>query len=453
MAQLGQTGWNSQALGNGATGDGTNNFPVQAVLEYQLYREVRDAGVFGDMAIEKTMDTQTNGMFDAGTDVAGSGAVWLNTQPNGDERRFSMLRNITGAPTWGDAPPAEGDFQAYLFQNVYLNEVDSPKIPIPGRMSQQKVRALIADFKGPARQAIVNWHIEQRDFDAHAALIEGADYGIFLSPSTYAGAAGKDLGPGVGVGAPNENYYTGLLGQTKITVPSQGPRSTNYRSNVITALANLATDNTKFFSRVSPRVMYQLAVQNKIRKIVGKDWDFECIIDGACLNGIASIDGSLENRFALAQQGNGLGGQRSLDIRGNLILDGIRFIPSRTLEKFRPDCSTNATGLLNGTPALTYGDGTLDRRNKVFVGSTYKIGFAILLGQGGLLELNNKAVSTVEAQDADEKAWSVYGYTQRGFKRGFWQRFDGEAMNATDGWLNQNSIQFAFNINTSGALV
>ena len=32
-------------------------------------------------------------------------------------------------------------------------------------------------------------------------------------------------------------------------------------------------------------------------------------------------------------------------------------------------------------------------------------------------------------------------------------RRDGEAMTATDGWLNQNSMQFAFNIATSGAIV
>ena len=448
MAQLGQVDWRSQALGSS---DGVNNFPVQAALDRQLYREVRDAGVFGDMAIEKALDTQTNGMFDAETDVAGSGAVWTQTLTEGDEKRFSLVRNITGAASYGDVNPSEGDYQGYLFQNVYLNEVDSVKIPIPGRMSAQRIKQLIPDLKSPVRQALVNWHAEERDWDLHTALFEGQSYPLHLDPSVYPGALGKDLGLGVGVGAPNENFFTGVLGDVPVTTPSQGPRSTQYRTAVLAALKNLYTDGSKYFTRRSIRKIRELATRYKIRPIEGKAWKYELLVDPALLASITDVDGSLENRYALAQQGNGLAGQKSLDITGPMVIDEVRLIPSRTFEKFRPLCSSS--GLNQSTPVLQYGDGTLDRRNKLFVGSNYTIGFAVLLGNGGLLELNNSAVQITEIEGDDKKGWEAYAWTMRGARRGFWQRRDGEAMTATDGWLNQNSMQFAFNIATSGAIV
>jgi len=450
MPQAGQLDWRSQATG---TSDGVNNYVVQAILDKQLYTEVRDSGVFGPMSRDMEFEANGNGMYDAKVDATTTSAVWSAPSPNGDEKRFSLLRTITGAASYGDTAPKEGDYQAYLFQNVYLNEIDSPKIPIPGRMSQQRIKAMIADLKGPARQAVVDWQSEEKDWDYHAAVVEGESYPLLLDPATYPGALGKDLGLGVGVGAPCELFYTATTG-SQVAIPAGGPRTAAYRTQYITDLQALAANGAKLMSSISPAVMWETANVNKIKKVRGgADHDYECIIDPTCLRDMINSDasGKLMLKWQNAQQGTGLAGQKSLDQRGAIVLDGIRFVPSRTLAKFRPFGNGTSNGLFSGI--LQYGDGLMDRRNKRFTGANYKIGLAYLLGEGSLLNLDNGSVQTVEIEDEDHKGWETYSWLMRGVKRGFWQRKDGEAMTATDGWLQQSMIGFAFNITTATALV
>lgn len=445
---IGQLDWRSQAVGSS---DAVNNYVVQAALERQKFYEVRDSGVFGDMAVDKS-DASGNGMFDANVDVAGTGAVWSASDANSDEHRFMLERIVGGSATYGDAPPAEGDYNAYLFQSVFQNEVDSPKLPIPGRMSQLRIKNMIPDTKEPARRASKAWQIEERDFDCHTALVMGESYGLLLDPAVVPGALGKDMGPGVGVDAPCELLVTATTG-AQVTIPSQGPRSTQYRDNVITALAALSASGTKYMTRVSPQEMYYRADEAKIKKVRGADWDYEGIIDGSCLKDLLNSSSDLMKQFQIAQQGQGTANQRSLKNLGGIIVDGIRFIPSKTLEKFRPYGNGTSTGLNAGSPILRYGDGTRDRRNKRFTSSDYKIGLCFILGEAALLELNNGSITDVEIETPDGKGWETFSWTMRGVRRGFWQRRDGEAMTATDGWLQQNVMEFAFNINSASALV
>lgn len=445
---LGQTDWRSQATG---ASDAVNNFVVQATLERQKFFEVSDAGVFGDMAVDKTMRSG-NGVFDSGVDVAGTGAVWTKTDANSDESRFMLERNTTGQATYGDAPPNEGDYNAYLFQNIFQNEVDSPKRPIPGRMSQLRSKNMIPDPKEPARRSNVNWQIEERDFDLTTALVMGESYGLLLDPATVPGALGKDMGLGVGIDAPCEILVTATNG-AQVVVPSQGPRSTQYRDNVITALAALAAAGTKYMTRVSSEEMYYRADEAKIKKVSGADWDYEAVIDGLCLRDLLNSSSDLMKQYQAAQQGQGLNGQKSLRKSGTIIVDGVRYHPHKTLEKFRPYGNGSSTGLNAGSPILRYGDGTRDRRNKRFVSSDYKIGLCFILGEAALLELNNGSVKDEEITTPDGKGWETFNWTMRGVRRGFWQRKDGEALTATDGWLQQNVMQFAFNINPASALV
>jgi len=447
--QYGQTDWRSQQSGST---DNINNYVVQAAIEKNIFFEIRDAGVFGDMAMEKTLAPNGNGMHDASVDASGTGAVWSQAKTEGDETRFSLLRIIKGQATYGDLAPAAGDFQAYMFYNVYLNEIDSPKTPVPGRMSQQRIRALIADFKGPAREAVTLWHKEEKDWDFHAALMEGQSYAIGATNVQIPGGLGKDLGLGAGVGAPNENHYTAVAGN-KTTIPSQGPRSTQYKTNYITDLAALAAAGNKYATRNSPVRMREVADELRLERVKGADWDYEVICDPRILSDLLGVGSQLYTAYQISQQGSGLNGQKTLDLRGAIILDGLRFIPSVGLAKWRPKGTGigGDGGLGDGT--LTYGDGTYDRRKASFVGSNYKVGFAVLLGQGALLHSYNGSVNLVELEDENRKGWEVYGYTMRGVRRSYWQEQNGETVNATQGWLQQNSVQFSFNINTSPALV
>lgn len=455
---FGQTDWRSQATG---TGDNINNFPVQAALDLMMYHEVRDSGSFGDLARQKLEGPGANGgngLYDAGVDISGTGAVWSVTIESGDEKRYSLLQNPNGEASYGDANPKEGDYQSYLFQNCYLNEVDSPKFPVVGRMSQQRIKELISDPKSSVRDHVKVWFAEEIDFRFTYALFMGQDPGLHLTPAASGSdTLGKALGFGsdplaAGVDAPPEIVYTATTG-ARVTVPAAGPRSNAYRTAYITAAAALATAGNKLFTRRSVEFMINAATKHKIKKVKGANWDYDVLCDGALLRDLLTTNSTLMTQYQQAQQGQGVAGQKSLDIRGAIVVDGLRFIPSRSVEKFRIYGNGSTTGVNAGTPILQYGDGTRDRRNKVFEGADYKIGAAFLLGDGALIELANGALETYEHEGDDGKGWSTYGFMKQGIRRSLWVRRDGENVTATDGWLQQSSIQFLFNINSTEAMV
>lgn len=441
----------------GYQGDTNNAFIVQSAIEKKLAMEVRDSGAFMDMEVVKVEAPDGNGMQDAKVDVSGTGAVWTRTDLNGDEVRFSLARNIGGEAGYGDSPVRAGDNRQYLHYNLFINEIDSELLPIPGRNAQRRIKSVISDFRGPTIQAVLTWHKEEKDFDFHTALIDGQDYGQGLSPNTKAGALGKDLGLGVGVGAPHEIFYTPLAGATRVTVPSNGPRVTAYRNNYIAALAALSADNSKFFTRQAVQAIAQLANDHKIDKVGGADWDYELVVDTAMMNSLmdtAAADGNtnLLTLIKQAQQGQGVSGQKSLDTRGAIVLDGIRIIPDKGMDKWRVYGNGSSTGVNAGSPVLRYGDGTYDRRNKSFTGADYKIGLCYLLGGGALHQGLAETIETIPVEDDFKKGWGVYGRLTRGVRRGFWEAKDGTTKTATAGWLQQSSIGFAFNIKTTRAL-
>lgn len=457
----GQTDWRSQAQG---TGDNINNFAVRAALDLQLYHEVRDPGIFGDLAREKKEGqgtTGSNGLYDANVDVTGTGSVWSVTVDTGDEKRYALLQSPNGAASYGDTNPNQGDYQSYLFQNCFLNEVDSPKFPVVGRMSQQRIKELIADPKSSVRDHVKIWFSEEVDFRYTYALFMGQDPGLHLPPGTSGSdSLGKTLGIGsdalaVGVDAPPEIVYTATTG-ARVTVPAAGPRSNAYRDNYVAAAAALAASSTqKYMTRRSVEFMINAATKHKIKKVAGADWDYDVVCDGALLRDLLTTDSKLMTQIQTAQQGQGKAGQKSLDIRGSIVVDGLRFIPGRSIEKFRiyGNGQASGTGVNAATPVLQYGDGSLDRRGKVFEGADYKIGAAFLLGDGALIELTNGALETYEKEGDDGKGWSIYGFMKQGIRRSLWTRKDGEALTTTSGWLQQSSIQFLFNINSTEAMV
>ena len=455
MAQMGQTDWRSQATGSS---DAINNFIIQAAREKKMYYEVRDSGSFGDLSRRKVDGPGSNGgngLFDAEVDVSGTGAVWTYNLDAGDEKRFTLLRAPNGSATYGDTNPREGDHMSYLFQNVFMNEVDSPKFPILGRMSQQRAKDMITDPKSAVRQHIVLWHAEEFDWDHAYALHMGQSAGLHLTPAqSGSDSLGKDLGLGVGVDAPCEIFYTASNG--RVTAPSQGPRSTQYRAAVIDDLADQVVVGNAYFTLRAVETLAQLAVDHKIKKVQGKAWDYDVLMDGNLLRDLLTANSALMTVYQQAQQGQGLNGQKSLDLRGGIVLNGLRLIPSKSIEKFRIYGSGTkgaGVGVCAASPILQYGDGSLDLRGKTFSGANYLLGSAFLLGDGALLELTNGSMETFEHDGDDGKGWTAFGWLKRGIRRAFWQRKDGEAMNATDGWLQQSCIQAVYNIKSTYTMV
>lgn len=434
----------------------TNAFITQAALQKKIYTEVRDTGVFQDMEMQK-VEAPDGSMQDAKVQIAGNTrAIYTIQDPAGDEARFTLERNVGGSAGYGDAPVRPGDRQAFMHYNVFMNEVDSELIPLPGRNEQRRIKAMIPEFDSSTVRQITSFHKWQKDFDFHTALLEGADYGQIGNPASIPGALGKNLGLGVGVGAPPEIVYTPVAGATRVTVPAGGPRHADYKTAYITALDDLA-DETLYFNRQSINAIYQLAIDNKIDKVGGSDWDYDFICDTAFMRSLMNLADSdtaksLISLMKHAQNGQGLNGQKTMDTRGALVIDGIRIIPDKGMDKWRPK-GTGATGAGDlGDGVLIYGDGSRDRQHKNFVGASYKIGFGYLLGAGALLQAVGKGVEVIPVEDEFKKGKGYYGRLERGVSRGFWESKDGTTKTATEGWLQQSGFLTAFNISTTAAL-
>jgi len=435
----------------------TKAFITQAALQKKIYTEVRDTGVFQDMEVQK-VEAPNQSMQDAKVQIAGNtGAIWTVQDPSGDEARFTLERNVGGEASYGDAPVRAGDRQAFLHCRVFLNEVDSELIPLPGRNQARRIKGMIPEFDSSTVRQITSWHKWQKDFDFHTALLEGSDYGTLLTPAVSGSdSLGKDLGLGAGVGAPPEHFYTPVAGATKVTIDSNGPRHANYKTAFIAALDDLA-DDTLYFNRQSINAIYQLAVDNKIDKVQGADWDYDYICDTAFMVSLINLADSDTSKSLIslmkhAQNGTGLNGQKTLDTRGAVVIDGIRIIPDRGMDKWRPKgTGTGGDGGL-GDGVLVYGDGTRNRQHKTFTGANYKIGFGFLMGAGALLQAVGKGVEVIPVEDEFQKGKGYYGRLERGVRRGFWKSEDGTTLTATDGWLQQSVIGTAFNISTTRAL-
>ncbi len=448
----GQNEWLSQ-------GSGSKDYIVQALLSKKLYKAVRESDAFGTMELMDENSPKANGLQDAGVpDASGTGAILVQELLNKtDEARFTLQGTLRGEASYGDTQPGAGDTFSYLHQNFFINEIDSKWIPIMGKQSQRRVAGVITDHKAPVLQAIKEWHIEERSHDIHHAIFEGADLGQMGDPATVQGALGKTLGAGsdalaVGVGAPIEHWYTPIAGATKVAIPAAGPRSNAYRTNVITALAALAADNTKFANRDTLAAIAQFANDNRIRKVGGANWDYELVVDPAIMSDLVKSDGELMALFKTAQQGQGLAGQKSLDVRGAIEIDGLRIIPDAGMKKWRIFGNGVNSGVNNASPILRYGDGSRDRREKTFVGDDYRIGAMVLMGGGCLLQGTDGALETIQAEDEAKKGWKAYGRLSRSFKRNLWLTKDGSNPTATTGWLQQSCMIVTMNISQTASL-
>lgn len=447
----GQNNWQSQ-------GTGVNDYIVQALIDKKMYNDVRDADAFGSMELIDPDQPNPNGLRAVeGVDAGGTGAILTQELSKTEEARFSLRENLRGEASYGDTQPGSGDTFSYLHQNFFINEVDSKWIPIMGRQSQRRVAGMILDHKGQVMQGIKDWHIEERSNDIHHSLFMGADLGQMGDPNTVQGALGKTLGAGtdalaVGVDAPIEHLYTPIAGATKVVIPSAGPRSNAYRTNVITALAALSAANNKYATRDTLAAIAEFAVDNKIMKVKGSDWDYELVVDPAIVTDLMQSDSDLVSLFKTAQQGQGIAGQVSLDTRRPIVVDGLRVIPDAGMKKWRVLGNGVNTGVNAGTPVLTYGDGSRDRREKTFVGDDYRIGWMVLLGAGCLLQGTDGLLETIQAEDEAQKGWKAYGRINRSFRRSLWLAKDGRNPTATDGWKQRSCMAVAMNIRAVASL-
>ena len=426
----------------------TKSYIIQAGLSNTVEMEVRESTAWGEFSREKTAAPNGNGMMDANVDATGNGVLWTMTKESGDEFRWTMQRRTKGSASFGDSAVRMGDYASYLHMNAKMNEVDSEALPIQGRLSQQRVKAIITDPKGDTRKALTMWHQEQFAYDCLEGLINGGSEAVL---ATRDGGLGLDLGRGAGARVSPEIFYTAQSGLVAGTARTNG-----YEDNVATALKAMQ-GTTKYLTRASIKTIRNLADKHKIKKAKGMGYDYVFVCDPEMLQTMTDLtlpslgtSANLTEIYKSADMGKG-NGHKLLDLRGSVVIDGVLLVPDRFMTQYRPDYDA-VSGLGVAVPDrtnLSFGKlGLIDKRGAVLEGAQYPVGMGFLLGDGALLELRNGGINIEEEIGAYGKGWSAHAWTMRGIQRAYWTNKDGETATG----LQQSLIGFAFNIPTTYSL-
>lgn len=413
---MGQVTWENQ-------GYGTNDFVVSFETEKNIFSEYRKRGVIGKISRPMKSVTMGSGPHAKEMDLAGTACIMSKTITSGDEVRFTLERNLSGAPTYGDATVQPGDFLAYMHAQVFVNNTDSPEFPIQGEMSRLRVADILPNQESAVRRQISMWFSEEEAFKFYDAVFTGASRDL-SSPRAQGGRA-LNLGLGAGVQVSPENYICAGTGPVSGT-----PGTSGYETNLNTALEGLTNTAGDMFSLAFlHNLPYYLADRN-IKPSEGIEGTPEakyiCLCDPDLMATLTALNGSLSDAWKNARERSA---QNPFFTTGAVEYMGLILVPDPYLKKFRAD--TSGAGIVWGTSAA-------DRRP--FTASSLTSAHMVVLGAMAMLEANNGAVSITENPGKHGKGRGLAGHVKQSFMRTRWVPKDGSSTAV----LNQNMAVCSF---------
>lgn len=414
MPPSGQVNWDSR-------GAGSKEFVVEVETSKNIAKQFRFRSAFGKLSRPMKSVTIGQGQEENIMDIGASACIWSKEITTGDEVRFTLEQNIGGSPTFGDAEVQIGDYLAYLHQNIILNKLDTPAIPVQGEMSRQRVRAVIGDPNARIRSEITLYLAEQYVYDVLDGHFKGAS--MNLSSSRTLGGRALDLGLGAGVQISPENFL--VKGDGFVSGVSG---TTGYETAVETALGTLAAGD-----EIDRDYVHQLRVALTDAKIAPTN-----LAGSMDPKWYAPTDPDLMSR--MTQPGGALAALW-LDARerartnpvfghGAIELDDIVFFPEQRLKQYRPK-------LLG--PGIVWGTNSQDRREYT-PDPTDNIALMVIMGDGAMLEGHNGSVDITFEGGFHGKGQSIAGHIKQSFMRARWRPQDGR----TDIVLNQSSMTIGF---------
>lgn len=414
MPPSGQVSWDSRGAAN-------DEYVVEVETSKNIAKEFRHRSIFGKLSRPMKMITVGQGQEERLMDVGASACIWSKEIKTGDEVRFTLEQNIGGAPTYGDAEVQIGDYLAYLHQNIILNKLDTPAIPVQGEMSRQRVRAVIGDPNTRIRNEITLYLAEQYVYDVLDGHFRGAS--INLMAERTKGGRALDLGLGGGVQISPENFLVKGDG-----IVSGVSGTAGYETAVETAMGTLAAGD-----EIDRAYMHQIRAVLTDTKIAptnlegSQDEKWYAACDPDLLSRLTIPGGDLAKLWEQSRErasGNPVFGHGAIE------LDDIIFFPEQRLKQYRPK-------LLG--PGIVWGTASEDRREYVPDPSD-NISMMVIMGNGALLEGHNGTVDITFEGGFHGKGQSIAGHIKQSFMRARWLPQDGRIGTV----LNQSSLTIAF---------
>lgn len=361
-------------------------------------------------------DSQVASMVAGEGSMDGSAAIIGKKISEGDMVRHTLQEALAGMPTYGDQAVARGDFLAYQNQDVRVNQIDSPAVPVQGRMARQRAAFSLSDIPADVNKAIVQWCAQETEYQAIIALIAGA------SPSILKPVASGGLGDVLGVrssgsaGIPlmGRHWYTPQGGYLSFSTTQA-----TWNATVNTAVGNITAGAAGYVSLTHLKILRRKldALGFLGTRVGGKTYKAVAVCDPDLW---WRIDHLLATYYQNATQRSD--DNKVFGVDHQLVYDGILFICAPSLEKFRIAVTADATNCISwgvGAYANVYSS---DPRTYTNSNTT---ALMFLLGQGGLLEGYNDKVTITKAEADHGKGLEFAGHFDKGYKRGDWYAQDG----------------------------
>ncbi len=413
-AAQGQVTWETQ-------GTGTNDYIVPFETEKNIAHEFRFRSAFGKLSKPMKSMTVGSGPEQRELDVGESAAIWSKEISSGDEVRFTLEQNMRGAPTYGDAEVRVGDYLAYLHQNIILNKLDTPAVPVIEEMSAMRVKEVISNPESRIRGQITMYLAEQYTYDVLDGFFKGMSRNL-QEPKANGGRA-LDLGLGAGVQCSPENFLIAGSGFVSGTGGSAG-----YETQLVTDLGGLEDTAGDYITRDFIHNMRYAVSQRKVAPMAENDGRevWYCPTDPHLMARLTKPGMPLFEAWKFARE---RGEKNPVFGHGSLELDGFIFYPEERLKQYRP--------ILTGG-ALLWGSNAPDKRE---VTVTSNIALMMVLGNGAILEGHNGAVSITYDEGRHGKGKTIAGHVKQSFMRAVWKPKDGRAATVR---IQQGSMACAF---------
>lgn len=397
--------------------DGTYDEQTGFSFEKTLYYQMRSRSIVGKLSRAGAPGAAATADMTAGDDslaLDGSSAIARKKITEGDMVRYTLQEHITGMPTYGDRDVRRGDFLAFKNLEARVNQIDSPAIPVVGRMSQQRAAGSISDLPAKTRAEVINYMEEQYEYEYLFSMIGGA------SPSALKTSADGGLGVALGVNAlgtagnplMGKNWFVRAADGSN-SFPTYSTTPATWNGTINTALNAIpATSNGYLTLAILKALRARLdSINSRPLRVGGKMYKMVWLCDPELWY---RIDHLLATYYQNARERSA--SNPLFDIDRQLAYLGMLFINVPNLEKLRP-AYNSSTGIPDLGPGLT----------QDFRGYTTTSDLALMVGVGGdsVIEGYNDKISVTEEKGKHAKGLEIAAHMDLAFIRSEWYAKDG----------------------------
>lgn len=452
------------------------NTPLQSA---EFAREARALSPWGQYTVD--VNPTPDGLITANDALAKTGIVKnvnINSQAGTRQATWVFAKEVSGEPTFGQNVSPLGDSNQFLYDDVKIGQIRSPNFALPSQYQQRDgwnaVKAM-GGWDAVVRRNVSLWAGTQHGVDHIEALLRGASPVVLSSAS---GALNDNIG-GVNAGdtpsssafqagsqrlheiivMPDASGNTVLLQPTAYTAAAQA----TYETSVATALKALqaAAFATQQCVGVDTfRQLRFLAAKYNIRPLKGANYDYVFYCDWEIAEGlIGTVTGTQGDTLkAIWKTMSALMGQGqdvlAKTAQKDLVFDGIKIVPDRTLAGWRPvditgvSSPTGANVVFGGTTTLQSGYTTA--KQEAYKTNAGVIGHAFLLGDSALISSTDGGIDVLPLQGDQDSGMSYCSREWRSVRRCSWKGRDPVTAGT---FLQVGSIHLMFRIPANGATI